>query len=150
MRFHATVQLNGKTATGIEVPAEVVAGLGQGQRPPVRVTIGEYSYRTTVARKGGRFLISLSAENRAAAGVAAGDEVDVDLELDDAPREVEVPADLAAALARDDAARAAFEALAYSHRKEWVRWITEAKKSDTRTTRITKTVQSLREGKATR
>jgi len=150
MRFHATVQLNGKTATGIEVPAEVVAGLGQGQRPPVRVTIGEYSYRTTVARMGGRFLISLSAENRAAAGVAAGDEVDVDLELDDAPREVEVPADLAAALARDNAARAAFEALAYSHRKEWVRWITEAKKSDTRVTRITKTVQSLREGKATR
>ena len=150
MRFHATVQLNGKTATGIEVPAEVVAGLGPGQRPPVRVTIGEYSYRTTVARMGGRFLISLSAENRAAAGVAAGDEVDVDLELDDAPREVEVPADLATALARDDAARAAFEALAYSHRKEWVRWITEAKKSDTRTTRITKTVQSLREGKATR
>jgi hypothetical protein len=86
------VQLNGKTATGIEVPAEVVAGLGPGQRPPVRVTIGDYSYRTTVARMGGRFLVSLSAENRAAAGVAAGDEVDVDLELDDAPREVEVPA----------------------------------------------------------
>jgi len=150
MRFHATVQLNGKTATGIEVPAEVVAGLGPGQRPPVRVTIGEYSYRTTVARMGGRFLISLSAENRAAAGVAAGDEVDVDLELDDAPREVEVPADLAAALARDDAARAAFESLAYSHRKEWVRWITEAKKPDTRTTRITKTVQSLHEGKTAR
>jgi len=150
MRFHATVQLNGKTATGIEVPAEVVAGLGPGQRPPVRVTIGEYSYRTTVARMGGRFLISLSAEHRAAAGVAAGDEVDVDLELDDAPREVEVPADLAAALARDDAARAAFESLAYSHRKEWVRWITEAKKPDTRTTRITKTVQSLHEGKTAR
>jgi len=106
------VQLNDKTATGIEVPAEVVAGLGQGQRPPVRVTIGDYSYRTTVARMGGQFLISLSAENRAAAGVAAGDEVDVDLELDDAPREVEVPADLAAALARDDAARAAFDSLA--------------------------------------
>jgi hypothetical protein len=150
VRFHATVQLNGKTATGIEVPAEVVAGLGPGQRPPVRVTIGEYSYRTTVARMSGRFLISLSAENRAAAGVAAGDEVDVDLELDDAPREVEVPADLAAALARDDAARAAFESLAYSHRKEWVRWITEAKKPDTRTTRITKTVQSLHEGKTAR
>ncbi len=150
MKFHTTVQLNGKTATGIEVPAEIVARLGQGQRPPVRVTIGDYSYRTTVARMGGRFLISLSAENRAAAGIAAGDEVDVDLDLDDAPREVEVPADLAAALARDHAARAAFEALAYSHRKEWVRWITEAKKPDTRTTRITKTVQSLREGKTAR
>ena len=150
MRFRATVQLNGKTATGIEVPDEAVAALGQGQRPPVRVTIGSYSYRTTVARMGGRFLISLSAENRTAAGVAAGDEVEVDLELDDAPREVEVPADLAAALGQDDAALANFEALPYSHRKEWVRWIAEAKKPDTRTTRITKTVQSLHEGKTAR
>jgi hypothetical protein len=150
MRFRATVQLNGKTATGIEVPDEAVAALGQGQRPPVRVTIGSYSYRTTVARMGGRFLISLSAENRTAAGVAAGDEVEVDLELDDAPRQVEVPADLAAALGQDDPALANFEALPYSHRKEWVRWVTEAKKPDTRTTRITKTVQSLHEGKASR
>jgi hypothetical protein len=150
MRFRATVQLNGKTATGIEVPDTVVAGLGQGQRPPVRVTIGGYSYRTTVARMAGRSLISLSAENRAAAGVAAGDEVDVDLELDNAPRQVEVPSDLAAALGQDDAARATFEALPYSHRKEWVRWVTEAKKPDTRTARITKTVQSLHEGKSAR
>jgi Bacteriocin-protection, YdeI or OmpD-Associated/Domain of unknown function (DUF1905) len=150
MRFRATVQLNGKTATGIEVPDAIVAGLGQGQRPPVRVTIGSYSYRTTVARMAGRSLISLSAENRAAAGIAAGDEVDVDLELDNAPRQVEVPSDLAAALGQDDAARATFEALPYSHRKEWVRWVTEAKKPDTRTTRITKTVQSLHEGKSAR
>ena len=150
MRFQATVQLNGKTATGIEVPDEVVAELGQGQRPPVRVTIGSYSYRTTVARLGGRFLVPLSTENRAAAGVAAGDEVEVDLELDNTPREVEVPADLAAALGQDDAALANFEALPYSHRKEWVRWVTEAKKPDTRTTRITKTVQSLHEGKTAR
>jgi Bacteriocin-protection, YdeI or OmpD-Associated/Domain of unknown function (DUF1905) len=150
MRFRATVQLNGKTATGIEVPDAVVAGLGQGQRPPVRVTIGGYSYRTTVARMAGRSLISLSAENRAAAGVAAGDEVDVDLELDNAPRQVEVPSDLAAALGQDDAARVTFEALPYSHRKEWVRWVTEAKKPDTRTTRITKTIQSLHEGKSAR
>jgi Bacteriocin-protection, YdeI or OmpD-Associated/Domain of unknown function (DUF1905) len=150
MRFQATVQLNGKTATGIEVPDEVVAELGQGQRPPVRVTIGSYSYRTTVARLGGRFLVPLSTENRAATGVAAGDEVEVDLELDNTPREVEVPADLAAALGQDDAALANFEALPYSHRKEWVRWVTEAKKPDTRTTRITKTVQSLHEGKTAR
>jgi bacteriocin resistance YdeI/OmpD-like protein/uncharacterized protein DUF1905 len=150
MRFQATVQLNGKTATGIEVPDEAVAELGQGHRPPVRVTIGSYSYRTTVARLGGRFLVPLSTENRAAAGVAAGDEVEVDLELDNTPREVEVPADLAAALGQDDAALANFEALPYSHRKEWVRWVTEAKKPDTRTTRITKTVQSLHEGKTAR
>jgi hypothetical protein len=144
------VELGGKTATGIEVPDEVVAGLGQGQRPPVRVTIGGYSYRTTVARMDGRFLVSLSAENRTGAGVAAGDEVEVDLEIDDAPREVEVPADLGAALGQDNAARTNFEALPYSHRKEWVRWVTEAKKPDTRATRITKTVQSLHEGKTAR
>jgi hypothetical protein len=150
MRFHATVELNGKTATGIEVPEEVITTLGQGPRPPVRVTIGGYSYRTAVARMGGRFLLSLSGQNRIAAGVAAGDQVEVDLELDTAPREVRVPADLAEALAHDDAARASFEGMPVSHRKEWVRWVTEAKKSDTRARRIAKTVQTLHEGKRTR
>src|ERR1700678_2802923 len=94
MKFRATVELGGKTATGIEVPDDVVAALGQGSRPPVTVTVGGHSYRTTVARMGGRFLVPLSAENRTAAGVAAGDEVDVGIELDTAPREGEVPADL--------------------------------------------------------
>ena len=150
MRFRATVELNGKTATGIEVPEEVVAAMCRGQRPPVRASIGGHSYRTTVARMGGRFLIPLSAENRAAAGVAAGDEVDVDLEPDAEPREVEVPADLAEALARDDVARANLERMPYTHRKEWVRWVTDAKKADTRAARIAKTVQSLHDGKRTR
>ena len=106
-RFRATIELHGRTATGIEVPSEVVDGLDAGRRPPVRVTIGSHSYRTTVASRGGRFLVPLSAEQRAGAGVAAGDEVDVDVELDTAPREVDVPADLAAAL---DAFRAAVDA----------------------------------------
>ena len=105
MKFRATAELGGKTATGIEVPEDVVAALGSGNRPPVTVTIGGHTYRTTVAWMGGRFLIGLSAENRTAAGVAAGDEVDVEIELDAEPREVEVPADLAEALAQDDAAR---------------------------------------------
>src|SRR5712671_3747158 len=104
MRFRATVELGGKTATGIEVPEDVVAALGSGSRAPVTVTIGGHTYRTTVARMGGRFLIPLSAENRTAAGIAAGDQVDVDIEPDTAPREVEVPADLAEALAGDAAA----------------------------------------------
>jgi hypothetical protein len=150
MRFQATVQLNGKTATGIEVPEEIVAGLSQGQRPPVVVRIGGHSYRTTVARMGGRFLIPLSAENRTAAGVTAGQQVDVDLEPDAAPREVEVPADLAEAIAADPAAQAWFEGLSFTHRKEWVRWVTEAKKAETRAARITRTVESLREGKRSR
>jgi hypothetical protein len=150
MKFRATVELGGKTATGIEVPEDVVAALGSGSRPAVTVTVGGHSYRTTVARMGGRFLVPLSAENRTAAGVAAGDEVDVGIEPDTAPREVEVPADLADALAHDDAARVTFDGLSFTHRKEWVRWVEEAKKAETRATRLAKTVESLREGKRAR
>jgi hypothetical protein len=150
MKFRATVELGGKTATGIEVPDDVVAVLGSGSRPPVTVTVGGHSYRTTVARMGGRFLVPLSAENRTAAGVAAGDQVDVDIEPDTAPREVEVPPDLAEALAGDDAARATFDGLSFTHRKEWVRWVEEAKKADTRATRLAKTVEALHAGKRTR
>jgi hypothetical protein len=150
MIFRATVELGGKTATGIEVPEDVVAALGSGNRPPVTVTIGGHTYRTTVARMGGRFLIGLSAGNRTAAGVAAGDEVDVGIELDAEPREVEVPADLAEALAHDNVARANFDGMSYTHRKEWVRWIEEAKKAETRATRLAKTVESLHAGKRVR
>ena len=150
MRFRATVELGGKTATGIEVPDDVVASLGSGNRPPVTVTVGGHSYRTTVARMGGRFLVPLSAENRTAAGVTAGQEVDVDLEPDTAPREVEVPADLAEAIAADQAAQACFASLAFTHRKEWVRWVADAKKAETRAARITRTVESLHEGKRSR
>jgi hypothetical protein len=150
MKFRTTVELGGKTATGIEVPEDVVAALGSGNRPPVTVTVGGHTYRTTVARMGGRFLVPLSAENRTAAGVAAGDQVDVDIEPDTGPREVEVPADLAEALAHDQAARATFDDLSYTHRKEWVRWIEEAKKAETRATRLAKTVESLHAGKRSR
>src|SRR5918998_3406086 len=121
MEFRATVVLGGKTATGIQVPDEIVEALGTGKRPPVVVTVGGYTYRTTVAPMGGAFWIPLAAEHREAAGVAAGEEVDVAVELDSAPREVPVPDDLAAAF--DDDARSAFDGLAYSHRKEWVRWV---------------------------
>ena len=150
MRFRATVELGGKTATGIEVPEDVVAALGSGNRPPVTVTVGGHSYRTTVARMGGRFLVPLSAENRTAAGVAAGDQVEVDIELDSGPREVAVPGDLAAALAQDDAAQATFDGLSFTHRKEWVRWIEEAKKPETRAIRLARTVESLHAGQRAR
>jgi Bacteriocin-protection, YdeI or OmpD-Associated/Domain of unknown function (DUF1905) len=150
MKFRAKVELHGKTATGIEVPADVVAALGAGSRPPVTVTVGGHSYRTTATRMGGRFLVPLSAENRAAADVAAGDEVEVDIVPDAAPREVEVPADLAEALALDDAAQATFDSLSFTHRKEWVRWVEEAKKPETRATRLAKTVEALRAGQRTR
>ena len=142
MRFRATLQLHGKTATGIHVPDEVVEGLGSGKRPPVRVTINGYAYRSTVAVMGGRYMVGVAAEHRAAAGVAAGEELDVDIELDTAPREVDVPPDLAAAL--DGAGvRATFDSLAYSHRKEHVRAVEDAKTAETRTRRIANAVVKL-------
>ena len=148
MRFRSTVELGGKTATGIEVPEDVVAALGGSKRPAVTITINGYAYRTTVARMGGRCLVPLSAENRSGAGVAADDEVDVDIALDTAPRTTELPADLAAAL--DDAARKHYGGLAPTHQKEWVRWVEEARKPETRAIRIEKTAQALREGRKTR
>jgi hypothetical protein len=146
--FRATIVLGGRTATGIEVPADVVEALAAGKRPPVVVTLGGYTYRTTVAPYGGAYFVPLAAEHREAAGVAAGEEVDVRIELDTAPREVELPADLASAL--DAPGRAYFDALAYTHQKEWVRWIEEAKKPETRALRVEKTISALREGKKTR
>jgi hypothetical protein len=147
VRFRSTIELGGRTATGLEVPAEVVEALGVGKKPPVRVTIGAHTYRSTVAVMGGRYLLPLSAENRAAAGVAAGDEVDVDVELDTEPREVAVPADLSAALEGDDAAREAFERLSYSHRRRHVMAIEDAKTPETRQRRVTKALEMLREGR---
>jgi len=149
MRFHASVELGGKTATGLQVPDDVVSALAGGKRPAVQVTVGGHTYRTTIGSMGGRFLVPLSAENRAAAGVAAGDEVEVDITLDTVPREITVPDDLAAALAQDGRARQFFDALAFSRRKEWVRWVEEAKKADTRSSRIAKAVEALSEGKKT-
>ena len=148
MDTRTTVELGGQTATGLRVPDDVVVSLGAGKRPPVVVTVGGHSYRTTVAPMGGAFWVPLAAEHRQAAGVGAGQEVDVRIELDTAPRDTALPEDLAAAL--DEGARAHFHALAPSHRKEWVRWVEEAKKPETRAARIEKTVTALREGRKTR
>ena len=148
MDFRTTVELGGRTATGLRVPDEVVEALGAGKRPPVTVTLGSYSCRTTVAPMGGAFYVPLAAEHREAAGLTAGEDVDVRIELDSAPREVTLPDDLDAAL--DDETRTFFHGLAASHRKEWVRWGEEAKKPETRAARIEKTAASLREGKKVR
>jgi hypothetical protein len=144
VRFRATLETNGKTATGIEVPTAVVEELGAGRRAPVRVTLRAHTYRTTVAPMGGRFLIPVSAEVRAAAGVVAGDQLDVGIELDTDPRTVTVPDDLAAALAAEPSAQAAWGTLAYTHRKEWVRSIEDAKKPETRARRVAAAVEKLR------
>jgi hypothetical protein len=148
MRIQATVEAHGTTATGIEVPASVVEELGGGRRPPVSVTINGYTYRSSIASMGGRYLLGLSAEVRQNTGVAAGDTIDVDLELDTAPREVEVPADLAEALAANAGARAAFDALNYSNKRRLVMAIDAAKAEDTRRRRIGKTVADLEAGTA--
>jgi hypothetical protein len=143
MRFHATVQLHGKTATGIEVPAGILVALGGGKRPQVRVTINGYSYPSTVGSMGGLALIPISAEVRGRAGVAAGDEVDVDVVLDTAPRVVEVPDDLAAALTRDPGARQAFDRLSYTGQQRHVLSVEQTKTPETRQRRIDKTVSEL-------
>jgi hypothetical protein len=141
--FRAEVELGGKTATGLEVPAEVVDALDSGKQPKVSVTVGSHTYRSTVFSRDGRFMIPLSAENREAAGVAAGDEVDVTVQLDTAPRVVEVPDDLAEALAASPKAKAAYEALSYSHQRAHVEPIVAAKKPETRERRIAKAIEML-------
>jgi hypothetical protein len=147
MRFRATILLDGKTATGIEVPPEVVASLGPSKRPPVLVTINGYSYRSTVAPLGGVFMLPVSAEVRAHAGIAAGAEVDIDIERDTEPREVAVPPDFVAALDGDAAARRFFDGLSYSNKRRFVLSIEDAKTAETRQKRIIKAVSMLREGK---
>ena len=82
MRFHTTLLQSDKTATGIEVPAEVIEALGAGKRPPVSVTINGFTYRSSIAVMGGQYMVGVSAENRAGARVKGGDEIDVDIELD--------------------------------------------------------------------
>lgn len=147
MRFRTTIQLNGKTATGIEVPEEVIEELGSGKRPPVRVTINGHGYRSTVAPRGERFLVGVSAENRESAGVAAGDEVDVEIELDTSPREVAVSPDFAAALESDAGAKRFFESLTHSQKQWYVLPIEGAKKPETRERRIEKALEMLGEGR---
>ncbi len=146
--FTATLETNGKTATGIEVPESVVEQLGKGKKPPVTVTIGEHSYRSTVAVMGGRFLLPVSADNRTKAGIAAGDQVEVTLVLDEAPRQVVVPDDFAAALVGDPAAKAFFEGLSFSQQRFHVDSIEGAKTAETRQRRIEKSMGLLSQQKA--
>ncbi len=147
MRFRTTILQGDKTATGIRVPDEVVEALGAGKRPKVLVTIRGYTYRNSVAVMGGEYMIGVSAENRAGADVAGGDEVDVELELDTAPREVTVPPDFAAALDAEPNARRTFDALSYSNKGWHVLQIDGAKTDETRQRRIAKSVATLGEGR---
>jgi hypothetical protein len=131
-------------ATALELTDAQVAELGGGKRAPVRVTIGDRSVRLRLAGMGGRNLIGLSKAARAELGVEIGDAVTATVELDDAERVLEVPDDLAAALDADPRVRAAFDALAYSHRKEHVRAVVEAKRPETRARRVSGAVEKVR------
>jgi hypothetical protein len=142
--FHTTLHLTGNNV-GIIVPDEVIERLDAGKRPTVSVTLnGQYRFDYTVGVMGGRAMIGLSSAHRAASGLAGGDEVDVSLEVVAAPREVEIPPELAAALAADSVAAEAFEKLAFSHRKEHARAIAEAKAPETKQRRVEKTLAALR------
>ena len=147
MKLSTTIEQTGLTAAGIPVPDEVVTGLGAGRRPPVKVTINGYTYRTSIASMGGRNLISCSSKNREGAGVKAGERVDVEIELDTEPRTVSVPKDLAAALDAEPSARATFDGLSYSNRSWHVLQIDAAKTPETRAKRITRSIEALRQGR---
>lgn len=145
MKFHATIQITGKTTTGIEVPADLVTRLDSGKRPPVRAIINGYTYRTTIGVMAGRYLLSVSSDVRAAAGVAAGDDVDVELELDTSPRELDIPPDLGAAM--DAGTRRFFDALSYSRKQRFVLPIMQAKTPQTRQRRLDTAIAALRDRK---
>ena len=147
MRFRTTILQGDKTATGIRVPDEVVEALGQGKRPPVKITINGFTYRSTIAVMGGDYMVGVSAENRAGTGVAGGDEVDVDIELDTEPRVVTLPPDFAAALEAEPAARRTFDGLSPSNKGWHVSQVEGAKTDETRQRRIAKQIDALREGR---
>jgi hypothetical protein len=143
--FRTALEPMGGNNVAIVVPDQIVNAFEHGKRVPVVVTIdGDYSYSNTISSMGGRFLISFNAETRTATGRTAGDEVEVRLELDDAPRTVTPPPPLAAALGADPGAAAAWEALSYTRKKEHATAIESAKKEETRERRLAKVMESLR------
>jgi len=148
MRFNTTILQTGKTASGIQIPDEVIEALGAGKRPPVRVTLHGFTYRSTVAVMNGVYMVGVNAENRSAARVAGGDEVQIDIEVDTEPREVVVPADFNAALQGDSAARLTFDGLSYSNKRWHVLQVEGAKTAETRERRIAKSLETLRQGRA--
>lgn len=144
--YNTTLKMSGNN-TGIEVPPEVIAKLGSSKKPAVVVTVAGYTYRNTVAVMGGKFMISFSKAHREASGLKGGESIEVTLELDEQPRTVTLPDDLAAALAKKAGARAAFDASSPSKRKEFVRQVEDAKTQETRDRRIAGIVDKLGDAK---
>ena len=151
LRFETVLQRpDGEaTTTFIEIPFDVRSIFGRA-RPPVTVTMNGFTYRSTVAVYGGGYFLPVNRANRAGAGVDAGDRVTVELASDDGERTVELPDDLAASLDADPSIRARFDGLSYSHRRETIGWVTDAKRAETREGRIAETVRRLSEGRPPR
>lgn len=147
MKFKTTLLKAGKTATGIKIPPKIVEGLNSGKKPPIRVTINGYTYRNTVAVMGGDYMVGVSAEHRKAAGVEGGDEIEVTIELDTEPREVEIPPEFQKILNKDSFAKKNFSSLSYSKKKAIIYLINDSKTEETRQKRIDKAIKSLRVGK---
>jgi hypothetical protein len=146
LAFQAKLLQAGRAATGIEIPAKIVEALGAGKRPPVSVTLNGYSYRSTIAVMGGKYMVSVSAAVRAAAQVAAGDQLSVSLQLDLAPREVPVPPELQKALEQHATAKARFDQLSYSKKRLCTEPIERAKTADTRLRNVDKVIAALTKG----
>jgi hypothetical protein len=143
MRLRLELKGHGGNTAGFEIPDEVIEELAGGRRPKVVVTVGKHTWRSSIANMGGTFMLGVSMENRAAAGVSAGETLDVDIELDTAVRTVDVPDDLAAELERDSSAKAVWEGWSFTRRKEAARSLTEAKKPETRARRLEKVLAEL-------
>jgi Bacteriocin-protection, YdeI or OmpD-Associated/Domain of unknown function (DUF1905) len=145
VKFRTTIVTAGKTATGIEIPPKIIEAMNAGKRPPVKITMNNKTYRSTVAVMGGQYMVGVSAQNRELTGVAGGDEVDVYIELDTEPREVAVPDDLAKALKKDSPAKQFWASLTASQQGAQVAAIESAKTAETRARRVDKTMEMLRE-----
>lgn len=150
-RFRAELRSAGDSGgAGFDVPLDVAAALSDAKRPPVTVTINGFEFRTRLAVYGGQPMVGVSKANRAGAGIDIGDAFDVLIAVDTAPREIAVPPDLAEALAEEPAAAGTFDRLSFSHRREYVQWITEAKRPETRARRVADALERLRAGKPRR
>jgi hypothetical protein len=148
MRFRTMLLQTSTTATGFRVPEDVMTELAGGRAPKIAATINGHTWRTSVATINGGPMVGVNADVRAATGVRGGEEIEVDLVRDTAPRTIEVPADLSGALDADPVARRTFDALSYSNKRFWVEPIVGAKSDETRQRRIEKAVATLREGRA--
>jgi hypothetical protein len=144
MRLRLELVSHGGNTAGFEIPDAVVEELGGGRRPKVVVTVGAHTWRSSIVNMGGTFMLGVSMENRAAAGVAAGETLDIEITLDTAPRTVDLPDDLAAELERDATARATWETWSFTRQKEAARSLTEARKPETRSRRLEKVLAELR------